>query len=85
MKKYLLLIFLFVVCFHDGINAGNQLDPKVTCNSIDYSSHLSIDDMLAEVKYDKSKPASPLLLTAELRPIFQDENIFQIWKPPVNF
>ncbi len=83
MKKYLLFIFILVVCFHDGIGNNSVLDSKFNSSSLGLYSYTNIDDM-AELVAIKNKPelaASQIIV--EFCLILPQENYNQIWKPPV--
>lgn len=84
MRKYILFIFLFVVCFHDAIELKEDLGTRVTQNSMSISHYNQIDHNFESIVIDTKYENIPSDFFTELISISPKENYFIIWKPPTS-
>ncbi|KAF0142825.1 MAG: hypothetical protein HYZ10_09820 [Ignavibacteriales bacterium] len=84
MKKYILFIFLFVVCFHDAIELKEDLGTRVAQNSMNISHYNQIDHSFESIVVDTKYKCIPSSFDPESISISPKENCFIIWKPPTS-
>jgi hypothetical protein len=81
MKKYVLLIFLLVVCFHDAIELKEDLGTRTHLKSMNLSHYNHIDHNFESIAIDTEYENTPADFFTESLSISPMENYFIIWKP----
>ncbi len=83
MKKYVLLIFIVVACFHDAIESKLDLQSKARVNSVNITIHSQIDHTF-ESTTSKNEVEKSFLNVQLISDTSVPKKLhFKIWKPPV--
>lgn len=83
MKKYLLIIFIVVACFHDAIESKLDLQSKARVNSVNISIHSQIDHTFESTTSKNDVEKSFLNVQFVSQTSVPQRLYFKIWKPPV--
>lgn len=83
MKKYMLLIFVVVACFHDAFESKIDLQSKASTNTVNITLHSHIDHTFESTTLknvvEKSFLSAKFISNASI----PKELHYKIWKPPV--
>ncbi len=83
MKKYLLIIFIVVACFHDAIESKLDLQSKARVNSVNITIHSQIDHTFESTSSKNDVEKSFLNIQVVSHTAVPKKLHFKIWKPPV--
>lgn len=83
MKKYLLIIFIVVTCFHDAIESKLDLQSKARVNSVNITIHSQIDHTFESITLKNVVEKSFLRAKFISNASVPKELHYKIWKPPV--
>jgi len=83
MKKYVLLIFVVVACFHDTIESKMDLHCKANTNTVNVTIHSHIDHTFESTTPKSEVEKSFLRAKFMSNTSHTQELYYKIWKPPV--